>query len=172
MTTLVELSSHSILEGKEQSSIIMQSVEDFAHNQIKCTEPVDPAPSRSECTFNRNLPSTPAEEILLKGVDFDGFWQEDSAVSSTVATAVTSLNPENSSQELHDDDNTSRTSSGSISSLPSPRLKYRDANANHTDSNKSRKHKLPVMRTIRQKSGCPSGLPSPSNHQSHKRMKR
>jgi hypothetical protein len=172
MTTLVELSSHSILEGKEQSSIIMQSVEDFAHNQIKCTEPVDPAPSRSECTFNRNLPSTPAEEILLKGVDFDGFWQEDSAVSSTVATAVTSLNPENSSQELHDDDNTSRTSSGSISSLPSPRLKYRDVNANHTDSNKSRKHKLPVMRTIRQKSGCPSGLPSPSNHQSHKRMKK
>jgi hypothetical protein len=88
-----------------------------------------------------------------------------------IATAKTPLgHPENSSHELQDDDNASRTSSGSISSHPSPRLKYRDINANRTDSTLSQQHKRPVQ--VREKNKCPSGLPSPSNYQSHKRMKR
>jgi hypothetical protein len=172
MTTLVELSERAISEGKSQSSIVEQSMEDFVHNRIQCTKPVDPAPLRSEFTFNSNLPSTPAEEILLRNFVFDGSESGHSnALSAVIATSKTPLaHPENSSHELQDDDNASRTSSGSISSHPSPRLKYRDINANRTDSTLLQQHKRPVQ--VREKNKCPSGLPSPSNYQSHKRMKR
>ncbi|KAL3811844.1 hypothetical protein ACHAXA_009203 [Cyclostephanos tholiformis] len=176
MTTLVELSNRATSEGKSQSSIVEQSVEDFAHNQIQCTKPVDTAPSRSEFPINSNLSSTPVEDFLLKGFVFDGAGSSNYTVTSVVTAASTSTSSlghsENPTHESQDDDNASRTSYASTSSHPSPRLKYRDINANSTDSNTLRQLKRPVVQVTREKNKCPSGLPSPSNHHSHKRMKR
>ena len=168
MTTLVELSDRAISEGKSQNSFVKQTVEDFAHNSIQCTKPVDPAPLMRECTVNSNLPSTPAEDILLRSFVFDGLGSGTSNVLFATAKSTLS-NPD----ELQDDDNASRTSSASMSSHPSPRLKHRDmnANANRTDlTSFLQQHKRPVQ--VRGKNKCPSGLQSPSNYQSHKRMKR
>jgi hypothetical protein len=159
MSTLAGSSSRAVSEGQVQSSIVEKSVEDFAHNKMQCTKAVDPAPKMSDCTFNCKLSSTPTEEILLRGFGSDGARPEESETSATLK--------DNSSQEMEDDDNASRTSSTSFitcaeHSQPSPRLKYRDINTTTNRStsestNKTQHHKrhgsgIPSMNTIRQKS--------------------
>lgn len=182
--TLANTSTHSISEGVAQSSIVKQSVKHFAHDQIHCTIPVDPVPSKKEHTFSHNLSSTPDEEILLKGFDHEGSRSEDSAESQL----------DDSSQGSHDEENVSRNSAASVSSavpsslmrkgtrspsssttttsLPSPRLKYRDTNTNqwsNPPSSTLSHHKRPALNasSVGRKNRCPSGLPSPS-----KRIKR
>lgn len=158
MSTLAGTSSRTVSEGQVQSSIVAMSVEDFAHNKMQCTKAVDPAPTMSDCTFNCKLSSTPAEEIILRGFDSDGVRPEESE---------TAILKDNSSQEMEDDDNVSRTSSTSFitcaeHSLPSPRLRYRDINTKTNRStsestNKTQHHKrhgsgIPSMNTIRERS--------------------
>ena len=183
---LGSVSAQSISEGITQGSIVKQSVTHFSQGQLHCTMPVDPAPQKKECNFNHELSSTLDEEVLLKGVNFDNSQQEDSAVSL----------PDDSSQGSHDDEILCRKSAASImmssslpsplsrkssasalsassSSLPSPRLKYRDTNTNQWDNvhsgPKLSKHKRPAgnASAVGRKNNCPSGLPSPS-----KRIKR
>ncbi len=183
VANLANLSAQSVSEGSAQGSIVQHSVHRFAHGQLNCTVPVDPAPQKKECNFNHELSSTPDEDTLLKGVDFGGSQPEDSAISPP---------DDSSSQGSPDDENVcrksaasmtssslpsplSRKSSASIStsSLPSPRLKYRDTNSNqwdmHSGPTKLSKHKRPAMNAsaVGRKNNCPSGLPSPS-----KRIKR
>jgi hypothetical protein len=183
VANLANLSAQSVSEGSAQGSIVQHSVHRFAHGQLNCTVPVDPAPQKKECNFNHELSSTPDEDTLLKGVDFGGSQPEDSAINP----------PDDSSSQGSPDDEKvcrnsaasmtssslpsplSRKSSASIStsSLPSPRLKYRDTNSNqwdmHSGPTKLSKHKRPAMNAsaVGRKNNCPSGLPSPS-----KRIKR
>jgi len=190
MTNLAESSTHAVSEGKAQGSIVKQSVKDFAQNKMQCSKPVDPAPSRKECNFSRNLSSTPAEDEILKGIYFDNTSQsEDSTASSAAVAARKSDSPTHpdadTSLESQDDDVPNRKSSGSSSSLPSPRLKFRDINANHGDSSgpKSRKHHRHTVNTssvsrknkapssVSRKNKCPTGQPSPSKQSSRKRTK-
>ena len=193
MNTLANNSTRTISEGKAHGLVVKQSVEDFAHNKMQCTKQVDSAPIRTECQFSHNLSSTPAEDEILKEADFDASQSEEStelssadvAASSDIAAAHRLGSPigqpdVDSSHESQDDDNASRKSSGSISSLPSPRLKYRDTNTHHnqwdaSSGSKSRKHHRHASSSTTvgsRKNKCPSGLPAPSNHQSHKRRKK
>lgn len=183
VANLANVSAQSISEGRAKGSIVQQSVHRFSHGQLHCTVPVDPAPQKKECIFNHELSSTPDEETLLKGINFDDAQPEDSAVC---------LPDDSSSQGSPDDENVCRKSAASMtssslpsplsrkssaslstSSLPSPRLKYRDTNSNqwdmHSGPAKLSKHKRPAVNAsaVGRKNNCPSGLPSPS-----KRIKR
>jgi len=182
MNSLAESSARAVSEGKAQGSIVKQSVEDFAQNKMECAKPVDPAPSRKECNFSRNLPATPAEDEILKGKVFDTSWSPsgDFTASSMSMAARGSESPihpdvDTSQESQEEEDVTNRKSSGSSSSLPSPRLKFRDVNANQGDSSvlKSRKkHRTASISSLSsRKNKCPSGQQS-SSKQSRKRMKR
>ena len=176
VANLANVSAQSISEGRAQGAIVKQSVNQFSLGQLHCNVPVVPAPQKQECIFNNDLSSTPDEEILLKGINFDDAQPEDSVVN---------LPDDSSSQGSQDDENVFRRSSPSMSSsslpsplsrsasLPSPRLKYRDTNTNQRDYShpgpKSINHKRSASNAtaIGRKNNCPSGLPSPS-----KRVKR
>ena len=195
MTNLANDSSREVSAGKVQGTDMQLYVEDFAVNKMQCTKPVDAAPSKKTCQFSHHLSSTPAEHEIIKGTDLDGNTsQSEDSTSADLPPPAAAAAPlhhrsespihseVDSSHESHDDDNASRKSSGSISSLPSPRLKYRDVNtANQqrevpSNSKASRRqHRLAVNTSSKggsRKNKCPSGLPTPTNHQSHKRRKR
>ena len=193
MHSLSDTSTRAISEGKVQGSIVKESLEEFAHNKMQCNKPVDPVPSKKECNFNQNLSSTPAEDEIVKGADFGVPLHDDStkvapvyaskpspsAITTCAAPSSRSESPIHpdldSSHDSQDDD--SRKSSGSFSSLPSPRLKYRDINVNHVDNNNNpkRMHHQNTSTSASRKNRCPSGIPSgmaASSKQSRKRMKR
>ena len=195
MTDLSNNSSREVSAGKVQGTDMQLYVEDFAVNKMQCAKPVDAAPPKKTCQFSHNLSSTPAEHEIIKGTDLDGnASQSEDSTSAELPPPAAAAAPlhhrsespiqseVDSSHESHDDDNASRKSSGSISSLPSPRLKYRDTNtANQqrdvpSNSKPSRRqHRLAVNTSSKggsRKNKCPSGLPTPTNHQSHKRRKR
>jgi len=164
MSNLTESSTHAITEGQTQGSIVKQSMEDFAENKMQCTKPVDPAPSRKECNFSHNLSSTPAEDEILKEIAFDtpspsGFSTASSTTTATRGPESPILADADTSQESQDEDVMSRKSSGSSSSLPSPRLKLRDINANHGDSGSS---KLAGLKSASLKSTGPKSVGSKS----------
>lgn len=195
LSSLAEMSTRITSEGKHHGDAVKQSVEDFARNKIQCNKPVDPAPQRKDCTFSHELSSTPAEDVILKGFELAQGEDAAAAASSELASVAAAQKPESdgdvdTSQDTHDDDASRKScgsvcslsgrehSSGSIGSLPSPRLKYRDTNVGQfSDSgSKSRKQQRLAVNTTSSSAGrknkCPSGLPTPSNHQSRKRMKR
>lgn len=172
-------------------------MDEFAQTKMQCTKPVESAPSRKECRFSHNLSSTPAEGDIFQGFDFASSSQlKASPESSSSVDADGSVKSESpahtddvdTSRDSNDDtDAASRKSCGSFSSLPSPRLKYRDVNANHGDNNNSniptgpkpRKHhqrhaaKSAATSSASRKNRKPSsGKGIPSSNQSRKRMKR
>jgi len=172
ITNLAESSTRAASEGIHQGSSMKQSVEDFAQNKMQCTKPMDPEPPRKECAFGRSLSSTPGEDEILTA---NATSCKDAIAISALAAhgAESPIQPDaDTSQESHDTSQEShdikRKRSGSISHLPSPRLKSRDINVDHSDSeagSKPRKHHRYAKSTssVGRKSKCPSGR-SPSKH--------
>ncbi|KAL7554179.1 hypothetical protein ACHAWF_017567 [Thalassiosira exigua] len=182
MNHVTETSSRSVLEGKAQGSAAKKSVEDFADIKMDCNAPVDPVPSMRECSFSHDLSSTPAEEVILQGIDFDSSQTQTSTLSCVEvargASGSPTLDVDSSHDSQEDNDAASRKSSGSISSLPSPRLKFRDINVYHGDTIQAglksrRQHRSTNGKpsSVSRKNKCPSGMTIPSMH-SRKRSKR
>lgn len=179
MTHLIESCSHVASEGMSQGSIAKQSVEEFTQSKMHCTKPVDPVPSKTECKFSHSLSSTPGEDEIFKGMDIDDTASCKDSVASSAASAAhvtesfIQIDPD-TSQESQDDDEAKRRSPGSSSSHPSPRLKFRDINANHGDnsSSKPRKHHRygTGIPSASRKNKCPSG--QSTSKQIRKRTKR
>lgn len=183
LTTLTKNSSHLISEGRAQSSIIRKSVDEFVEEKMRCNEPVDPAPSLKEVSFDRDLSSTPAEDEILAGAELDtALPSEDLVADSTAATTASGsespMLPEVSTMHnATENDVKGKTSVASLPSprLPSPRLSYRDINTDQNEPSgpKAQKYNRHTSNTtsISRKNKCPSGLPAPSK-QTRKRMKR
>ena len=157
MAQMVELSTGTISAGKAQGEIAKQSIEDFAHNKMQCTKPVAPAPLRKNFIFSSKLSSTPADDEILNRCYYDSSESENVTPLSLVACKVEPPDAD-TSQESQEDDNSSRKSSGSLSSIPSPGLKQRDMNANHGElpsCPKYRKHPRHVVSSISKKNKAP-----------------
>eukprot|EP00578_Thalassiosira_sp_NH16_P029435 CAMPEP_0181087506 /NCGR_PEP_ID=MMETSP1071-20121207/6308_1 /TAXON_ID=35127 /ORGANISM="Thalassiosira sp., Strain NH16" /LENGTH=1240 /DNA_ID=CAMNT_0023169397 /DNA_START=70 /DNA_END=3791 /DNA_ORIENTATION=- len=181
MTKLSETSTRVISEGKAQGFSVKQSVEDFARVKMQCAKPVDPVPMTKECRFSHSLSSTPADDVILEGADFNISLSEDRPLSCVTAGAATSkpespVHPDaDTSHESHDDDDASRKSSGSLSSLPSPRLKCRDINVQNGGKSsiaKPRKHRRANNTPSVNGTKCPSGPLTQSSKHGRKRLKR
>ena len=167
-----------ISEGKGQSTVASSSINEFSLNTMQCNKPVDPAPAKRDSTFSHELSSTPATQTILEGHHFDASPPEEDSKPPADDVADRSQSPVlseiDSSHESQEDDIRSIHSSGSVASMPIPRLSSRDINVNHTTdsqrAHKSSKHQRSTMSSgsSMRKTKLPSGLPNPSR----KRAKR
>eukprot|EP00804_Cyclotella_cryptica_P018144 CCRYP_005918-RB/>CCRYP_005918-RB protein AED:0.24 eAED:0.24 QI:476/1/1/1/1/1/4/64/1154 len=178
ISSMSESTVNTITENTAQSVNLKQTIQDFAHNKMQCDKSVPPAPVKRECKYNTVLPSTPADEVILKGQILNPSERDDSISSSDLSCKAASNDQDDidASQDSIEDDNRSTLSSGSVSiSIPSPGLKSRDINVYHGETHSSmkpRKHSRPTVSTgsFAKKNKIPSGLRTPSG--SRKRMRK
>lgn len=193
MASLSDASSKFSSGGKLRTSDVKLHLSEFANNQMSCTDPVDPAPERRACDYSSALSSTPAEAEILSNIDLGDSQVDEEDDSSTlpVATKLGQIShKEGTSLELHEDDDASngsrKSSGGSIRSIPSPRLRFRDVNqfnldptsqaatkmSNHPPPRKEHSRpnssSIPKASINNKKNKQIPGLPNPSR----KRMKR
>ncbi|KAL3787829.1 hypothetical protein ACHAWO_007017 [Cyclotella atomus] len=182
--------SQSTLNGikanSSQNVAVKQSIQDFALNKMQCNKPAPTAPVKKELKYSTDLSTTPAEGVILKGHNFNPVANADSNDPADEASNDASMNDSaevDTSQE--DDDNRSIMSSGSVSvSVPSPSgagLKPRDINlsqASVPNAKRSRTQSRPSMTSNTaaaaggaKKNKPPSGLRTPSESQSRKKMR-
>lgn len=177
MTGMRDTCTRLISDGKDQSTTVSSSINDFSINKMRCGEPVNPAPAKRDSSFSHKLSSTPAIEMILESHEFDVSKPNDDSKPLAGEVARRPQSPTLSDidcfQEPQDDDNKSVHSAGSVASIPIPRLSYRDINVIQEDSqraDKSSNHHLATGSSggsIR-KTKLPSGLPNPLK----KRVKR
>jgi hypothetical protein len=176
---------NAIKANSTQNVAVKQSIQDFALNKMQCNKPAPTAPVKKEFKYSIELSSTPAEDVILKGQNFNPAENANSNDPADEASDDASINDSaevDTSQE--DDDNRSTMSSGSVSVSvpPSPSgtgLKPRDINLNQaiaSNTKRSRTHLRPSMSINTAAGGSkknkpPSGLRTPSESQSRKKMR-
>ena len=181
LSTIKDMSdstASAINQSNGQNVAVKQSIQDFALNKMQINAPAPSAPTLNKCNYSTDLSSTPAEEEILKGHNFNPLENGNSTgptdEESNDASSSYSQDVDVSQDTNDDDDNKSIMSSGSMSvsiSAPSPGtgLKSRDINVcpPNANANKSRKHSRPNGASKKNK--IPSGLQQPS--ESRKRMR-
>ena len=190
MVNLSDASSKFSSGGRLRTSEVKQHLSEFANDKMSCTDPVDPAPARRACDYSSALTSTPAEADILRNIDLRDSQvdEEDDTSTQPVATKSGQMShKEGMSLDVYEDDNASnesrKNSGGSIRSIPSPRLRFRDVNqfnldptsqtatkvSNHPPERKehSRSNSASIPKASTKNKQIP-GLPNPSR----KRMKR
>jgi hypothetical protein len=180
ISSMSSLTANAVTNNRAQNAAVKQSIQDFAINKIQCNKPAAAAPTMKECKYSTDLSSTPAEDEILKGQNFNSADNNDSSDSSEEASNEAGLDDSeevDTSQDTNDDDNRSTMSSGSVSiSVPSPGLglKSRDINLGQaTNSSKiPRKQSRPTVNTagLSKKNKLPSSLRTPSESRKKMRM--
>ena len=181
MTSLSDASSKFSSGGKLRTSDVKQHLSEFANNQMSCTDPVDPAPARRMCDYSSTLSSTPAEAEILSNIDLGDSEVKEEDDTSTLPVATKSgqmSKKEGTSLEVHEDDDASngsrKSSGGSICSIPSPRLRFRDVNQFNLDPTSQTATKMsnhPPVRKEHYRSNSASSIPNASfNNKKNKQI--